>query len=167
MTKINFLLVIKVLFLVAVANSAPVFAKRIFGNKFSCPVDGGLILSDGSEIFGKSKTIRGIVVSIASTVLFSSFLGLTFSEGVCVAVAAMVGDLLSSFLKRRLKIPSSGMALGLDQLPEALLPALALRWIHGWPVTFAEAFVIGGLFFMGELIASRLFFALKIRDRPY
>jgi hypothetical protein len=167
MTNIDLLLVIRVLLLVVVANSAPVVAKKLFGNKLSCPVDGGLTLSDGREIFGKSKTTRGIVVSIVSTVLSSSLVGVTYYEGACVALAAMAGDLLSSFFKRRLGVPSSGMALGLDQLPEALLPALALRWFLGWPVTFAEAFVIGGVFFLGELVASRLFYALNLRDRPY
>jgi hypothetical protein len=167
MANIDFLVVAKILFLVTVANSAPVVAKKLLGNKLAFPLDGGLVLPDGHELFGRSKTIRGIFASIIATALCASLIGQTFSEGVCVALAAMAGDLLSSFLKRRAKIPPSGMALGLDQFPEALFPAFALRWFLRWPVTFAEIIVVGVVFFIGELIASRVFFALNLRDRPY
>jgi hypothetical protein len=65
-----------------------------------------------------------------------------------------------------LELKPSGMALGLDQFPEALFPAFALRWFLGWPVTFAEIIVVGVAFFICELIASRVFFAFNLRDRP-
>jgi hypothetical protein len=39
----------------------------------------------------------------------------------------MIGDLFSSFCKRRFGLPSSSRARGLDQIPEALLPLLACR----------------------------------------
>jgi hypothetical protein len=39
----------------------------------------------------------------------------------------MAGDLLSSFVKRRLNLPPSSRATGLDQIPESLLPALVCR----------------------------------------
>ena len=77
----------------------------------------------------------------------------------------MLGDLLSSFCKRRLRMASSSMALGLDQIPEALLPLLlvadrlALSWAAiGWTV-------IG--FIVLELVLSPIFFWLGIRNRPY
>ncbi|MFO1126765.1 MAG: CDP-archaeol synthase [Methylocystis sp.] len=77
----------------------------------------------------------------------------------------MVGDLFSSFLKRRLKIPPSSMAIRLDQIPEALLPALVARCVL--PLTLLDITAIVFVFFIAELLISRLFFALKIRDQPY
>jgi CDP-diglyceride synthetase len=167
MANIDPLIVSKILLLVAVANSAPVAAKKLLGNKLACPVDGALVLPDGQRLFGRSKTIRGIVASIVATALCSSLIGLSFFVGACLGIMAMAGDLLSSFMKRRMKIAPSGMALGLDQLPEALLPAYASRWLLWPPVTFTEIVIIGILFFVCELIASRIFFALKLRDQPY
>ena len=38
--------------------------------------------------------------------------------GLLVAATAMAGDLLSSFLKRRLALAPSSQAIGLDQIPE-------------------------------------------------
>src|SRR6478736_778738 len=42
---------------------------------------------------------------------------------------AMAGDLFSSFVKRRLHLASSSMAIGLDHIPESLFPLLASRWL--------------------------------------
>ena len=47
--------------------------------------------------------------------------------GLLVAVGAMAGDLLSSFIKRRMAVAPHGVVLGLDQLPEALLPLLLVK----------------------------------------
>ena len=77
----------------------------------------------------------------------------------------MLGDLISSFSKRRLGLPASAMALGLDQIPESLLPLIAL-----WPIlalSLADAVVILAAFFAGELLLSRLLYRLHVRDRPY
>ena len=48
-------------------------------------------------------------------------------HGVVIGATAMAGDLLSSFCKRRLKLAPSSQALGLDQIPEVLLPAVVSR----------------------------------------
>jgi hypothetical protein len=42
-----------------------------------------------------------------------------------VAFMAMLGDLFSGFVKRRLGMGPSDKALGLDYVPESLLPLLA------------------------------------------
>ena len=77
----------------------------------------------------------------------------------------MAGDLLSSFIKRRLGWPPSSMALGLDQVPESLFPTLLIMHPLGLEVVDLIALVIA--FFVGELGLSRLLFKLRIRDEPY
>ena len=82
-----------------------------------------------------------------------------------MAAAAMIGDLLSSFIKRRLDMPPSSQALGLDQLPESLLPLLAgcrALSLSGLDIILAVA-----IFFIGELFFARLFYRLGLRDQPY
>lgn len=77
----------------------------------------------------------------------------------------MVGDLFSSFVKRRLGIPPSGRAVLLDQLPESLLPTLVL--LYWLPLNVAEAGVAVLLFFCLGLPLSWLLFQLGIRKQPY
>jgi CDP-diglyceride synthetase len=165
MGTVNLLLIAKVLFLLAMANGAPVIGKRILGDKMAFPIDGGLMLSDGQPLFGKSKTIRGVVLALVVTTMLAPLVDLEFMKGAMVSAAAMIGDLLSSFLKRRLKIPPSGMTIGLDQIPEALLPALVVRC--ALPLTSWDIAAIVSIFFVADLLFSRIFFALKIRDQPY
>jgi hypothetical protein len=60
---------------------------------------------------------------------------------------------------------SSSRASGLDQVPESLLPLLACRDLLG--LTGAEIVVCVVMFVVGEVVLSRLLFALRLRDRPY
>ena len=165
MGPVHLLLIAKILFLLAMANGAPVIGKRILGDKMAFPIDGGLILGDGQPLFGKSKTIRGLVLAVLVTTMLAPLVDIKFMNGAIVSAAAMMGDLLSSFLKRRLKIPPSGMTVGLDQIPEALLPALVARCVL--PLTSLDIAAIVSIFFVGQLFFSRIFFALKIRDEPH
>jgi CDP-2,3-bis-(O-geranylgeranyl)-sn-glycerol synthase len=77
----------------------------------------------------------------------------------------MAGDLLASFIKRRLGLAPSSQAVGLDQIPESLLPMLAGRLFM--PVTGLDIAVTTLLFFVGEVILSRLLYKWHVRDRPY
>jgi hypothetical protein len=75
------------------------------------------------------------------------------------------GDLLSSFLKRRLALAPSSQAIGLDQIPESLFPLLACRQELG--LTAADIIMGVAIFFAGELSLSRVLCRLRFRDRPY
>jgi CDP-2,3-bis-(O-geranylgeranyl)-sn-glycerol synthase len=77
----------------------------------------------------------------------------------------MAGDCLSSFVKRRLGLESSAMALGLDQIPEALLPAISMRTYVRLSVIDIGAIVL--IFSVGALALSRVFFRLGLREQPY
>ena len=120
---------------------------------------------DGEPLFGKSKTIRGVLVSFVAASIAAPLLGLDWRIGALAAGGAMAGDLLSSFIKRRMKLPPHSMAPGIDQAPESLLPLIfcmvPLR------LTLADVLVATALFWIGEIILSRALFSLKIRERPY
>ncbi len=159
------LLIFKLLILLAVANGVPVLAKRLFGNRPSYALDGGARFIDGRPLFGASKTWRGLLLSIVVTTAVSPLLRLEFASGFLVGLGAMVGDLLSSFTKRRLGIKPSNKATGLDQVPESLLPAI-MCWKH-LSLSAVDVMIVVAIFFVGEIILSRLMFSLHIRDRPY
>lgn len=159
------LLILQLLILVAVANATPVVAKKVLGGVLDRPLDNGAMFFDGRPLLGSSKTIRGIVVSVLATPLAAALVGLGWQIGLLVAVAAMIGDLLSSFIKRRFGFPPSSMAIGLDQIPESLLPFLAARLLL--QVTFLDVAIGTAIFFVGSLAVSRILFKLHVRDEPY
>jgi CDP-2,3-bis-(O-geranylgeranyl)-sn-glycerol synthase len=153
------------LVLLTLANGAPVIAKRVFGPRFAWPLDGNAEFIDGRPLFGRSKTIRGIVCSLATTAVAAPLIGADFATGLVAAFAAMAGDLLSSFVKRRLGLAPSSQAIGLDQVPESLFPLIACRELLGLDNADIAAGV--GIFFIGELALSRLLYRLHVRERPY
>ena len=158
-------LILQLLILLAVANGTPVLAKTILGDRLARPLDGGTVLVDGRPVFGPAKTIRGIVLALLATPLAAALMGLPWRLGALVAALAIAGDLFSSFVKRRLGLPSSSMAIGLDQIPESLFPLLAARLFV--PVSFLDVIVGIAIFFAGEIVLSRILFHLNLRDRPY
>ncbi len=157
---------IDLLLLVLAANGAPLLAERLLGPVADWPLDFNFRLPvDQRPLFGAHKTFRGIIASLAATPLLALLLGLPALAGVEAALFAMLGDLCSSFCKRRLGLHSGAMALGLDQIPESLFPALALRTelgLRGWDIGIFVAVFIGL-----ELVLSRILFHLNLRKQPH
>jgi CDP-archaeol synthase len=158
-------LLLQLLILLVVANGTAVVAKKLLGTAFGRPLDGGALFVDGQPIFGPSKTIRGIVVSVLATSICAALMGLGWKVGTLVATFAMVGDLFSSFVKRRLRLPSSSMAIGLDHIPESLFPFLASRLLL--PLSIFDIVAGVMIFVVGALILSPLLFKLNLRDEPH
>lgn len=149
--------------LALVANGAPVLASRIVPHWLAVPVDQGLVLRDGRRLLGESKSWRGIGAAVLVTALAAALFGLSWQLGAAAGLAAMAGDLASSFIKRRLGMASGDMALGLDQFPEALFPTLVLMGPLG--LSAGQALLAVLLFFVIGIPLSLLLFRLGLRKR--
>lgn len=156
---------LQLLILVGIANGAPILADYLLQQRFATPLDVDRCFIDGRPLFGRSKTYRGILAALLATGLASGAMGLTVGLGVLVGAGAMTGDLLSSFLKRRLGMAPSSMALGLDQIPEVLLPLLLVQ--RQFALSYTEILKMSLLFLVFELLISRILFRLRIRKQPY
>jgi hypothetical protein len=159
------LAVLQSLVLISAANGAPVLFARMLGPRFARPIDGRIVSRDGRPMLGRSKTWRGLVSAFLLAVSVAVLIGLPWRLGALVAASAMAGDCLSSFVKRRLGLEPSSMALGLDQGPESLFPAVVCSAYL--PLGAIGVVLIVVVFFVGGLAMSRLFFVVGLRDRPY
>ncbi len=83
------------------------------------PIDFGKNFSDGNRIFGDGKTWRGFIIGSAAGILVGLVLiflqaryalaflpALTLPGVILFAVGALLGDMVKSFMKRRLGKPS-------------------------------------------------------------
>lgn len=156
---------LRLLLLIGVANVAPIAAKHVLGERWCAPLDGGWRFVDGRPLLGPSKTVRGVVAAVAATAAAAVVLGPSVAVGAVIGAAAMLGDTLSSFVKRRLGIASSARATGIDQIPEALLPLLVLRGTL--ELSALQIVGVTVAFFVLEMPLARLAFRLGLRDRPY
>ena len=118
---------LKLLILIVVANLAPIVGQRMLRNRFATPLDCGLHFWDGRPLLGPSKTWRGYVFSILITSACAWIEGLDVATGLVFALAVLLGDSVTSFIKRRLGLVPGGHAPGLDQVLESLLPLLVVQ----------------------------------------
>lgn len=151
--------------MLVLANGAPVVAARILGQRWSAAVDGGRLWRDGRPLLGESKTWRGVVSGALACGLFALITGMGLLFGLLFGLLGLIGDMISSFIKRRAGLVSSARAIGLDQIPEALLP-MVLAWYWLEVSGLAVAGVVG-LFTVSNILLSPLLFRLGIRHQPH
>lgn len=133
-------------------NFLPFLAHLLLGERWAWPLDASRRLWDGRPILGSHKTLRGVLAALAGGTVAAPLLGLPWTTALLAAALAMLGDLLTSFLKRRLEQPSGKPIFALDQgleggLPLLVLaPAMGLSWWQGplaWvmfmPLSYAGA----------------------------
>lgn len=154
-----------IVFLLLVANGSPILAECLLRKKLSIALDTGLLFTDGQPIFGTSKTVRGIAASIIGTAVAALVIGQSPTIGLVLGTAAMIGDLASSFMKRRLRLAPTSRSTGLDYVPEALLPALVLAAFSD--LTAADVVAITAIFVLSAIIISPVLHTFGIRKQPY
>jgi len=146
------MLFIKLLILIWFINFVPPFVAQIFETKWNRPVDGGYCFIDGKQLFGGHKTIRGVMAGIISGGVIGLIVGLPLWIGLGAGFLSMVGDLLSSFLKRRLSLPDGEAVPALDQVPEGLLPFILIAPHYALSAKFVLLFI--GVFVLGAYCGS-------------
>lgn len=153
------------LLLIIIANGAPILIQVLLKDFFNTAVDFGVTLPDSQPIFGPSKTWRGVLAAIATTPVVAWLLGYSPETGLLVALYAILGDLSSSFIKRRLGMAPSSMALLLDQIPECLFPALMV--METFHLDIPSVMLLTLIFVITELALSHVLFNWGLRKRPY
>jgi CDP-2,3-bis-(O-geranylgeranyl)-sn-glycerol synthase len=117
----------RALLMLIAANSAPWLLARLLGRRWALPLDLGLTLADGQRLLGAHKTWRGLAAGVIASASVGRLLGMEWWLGAGVGVLSLLGDAVSSAIKRRFRrLPGSEVPI-VDQLPEALLPLLLLR----------------------------------------
>jgi CDP-2,3-bis-(O-geranylgeranyl)-sn-glycerol synthase len=157
-----------------VANAAPV----VFGGGY--PLDAGKLFLDGKPLFGSNKTIRGFFAGLLVGTLSGFVLGSLYQLegfpknflfqynlllGFMLSLGALTGDLLHSFLKRRLNIsPGSPLPVA-DQL-DFVLGALLFSVVI-YPPPWLSALIILALTPPIHLLTNFLAYLIGVKKTPW
>ena len=117
---------LKILLMLWAVNFTPPILSLLFKERCQKPIDLGHRMKDGQPLFGPHKTIRGVVGAVVAGAIAGGLMGFPVVIGLSCGVLSMIGDLISSLIKRRLGKPSGSVVAGLDQLPEGAFPLLLL-----------------------------------------
>lgn len=145
---------LKAFVLLGAAHTAPWAAAYLLGQRLRAPIDAGMTFKDGRRLLGAHKTWRGVVAATLTCALAGALLGYPVPLGIAFATLAMAGDAASSLIKRRLRLEPGAECPGLDQLPEALTPLLALSAPLG--IGVGAVCTLTGVFTLADLAAMPL-----------
>jgi CDP-2,3-bis-(O-geranylgeranyl)-sn-glycerol synthase len=146
-------LVSHLVLLLIIANGTPALLGLLLRSRWNRPLDNHCRFLDKRPLLGASKTLRGLIGSVLVTALLAPLFELSVLEGARFALLAMLGDLASSFIKRRLDIASSRSVPLLDQLPESLLPLWGMHTVLG--ASAVEIALAVMIFTVIDLLLSR------------
>jgi CDP-diglyceride synthetase len=135
--------------LLGLAHTTPWAAGYLLGPRLGAPIDAGMKLADGRRVLGDHKTWRGLIAGVLTCALAAALLGYSVGLGIAFAILALAADAASSFIKRRLRLEPGAELPGLDQIPEALAPLLALSAPLG--ITVGAAWILTGVFMLADL----------------
>ena len=158
-------MLVELLLLIVIANGAPVLVSYLFQHRASLAIDFGLLLADKNPCLGTNKTWRGLLSSMIATTLLAKLLGVDYFTGLQVSVLAMLGDLFSSFIKRRLGKKPGTRFLLLDQIPESLLPAVLL--MRQFSLDWGQVMVLVLAFIIIGQCLSFILYRLGVRKKAY
>ena len=140
------------------ANAAPV----VLGG--GPPLDGGGKWLDGKPFLGSHKTLRGCIVGILAGIFVGAFQG-NILAGLTQGVGAILGDLISSFLKRRWDIAPGESSPLLDQLDFILMAIIISQ-----PFTrasFTEMILIIIITIPIHYIMNYISWLVKMKEHPW
>ena len=156
----------KLLIILFVANSTPLLLSAFSPAAAGTRMDNGRKLLDGYPLLGKNKSLGGFLSGVTAGGLIGYLIGMQLAMSLLIALVSMLGDLFTSFIKRRLSLGAGETVYLFDHLFEGLFPLLLCKWAYGlsWPLllTLLLSFIVLG--HLGSMMREKLFrFAVKSR----
>jgi len=162
-----------------IANAFPV----IFGG--GLPIDAGRKFLDGKPVFGSHKTVRGFVAGLVAGVLvsaaqtfvlqfwaesdFARLLPFQFNLliGSMIALGALIGDLVHSFVKRRIGLVEGAPLPLADQLDFVVGAILFSALVSGSLPPLLTVFLIFVITLPLHLLTNFIAYLLGVKKAPY
>ncbi len=129
------------------------------------PLDGGRTWRDGEPILGDHKTVRGTLSGIAAGIL-TGLLQQAPLRGVLLAVGAISGDLIVSFIKRRLKLKPGALFPLADQMDFIVFAVILLSLFQPLP-TWDRIIAILVATLPIHYLTNVLAWLLKLKSNPW
>jgi CDP-2,3-bis-(O-geranylgeranyl)-sn-glycerol synthase len=170
-----------------VANGFAVFSKAV---KNRHPIDGGRLFRDGNPVLGRGKSWEGFMIGVISGVCIGFLQYLTapvlldlivqhitlptelypivyvsILQVFLIALGALIGDLIGSFIKRRLDISRGRSAPILDQLDFLIAAILLGMLVNPLPLVFVLFLLVVTPII--HLTANVIGYLLKLKQEPW
>ena len=149
------------------ANGAPVVVK---GRR---PIDGGRVFIDGRRILGDGKTWEGLAAGLAAGAAATAVIVYPLLGDVRLALAALLaavaglgGDMLASFVKRRLGLARGEPLPVIDQLDFFIAASLVLKLL-GVPITLLDVTTLAVVTYALHRATNYAAYKLGLKSVPW
>jgi len=146
-----------------IANMTPLILSKVVHRRR--PLDMGKNWIDGKRVFGDNKSVEGFVAGTLAGLVVGLFLGNPL-RGFLMGLGAMTGDVLGSFIKRRLDISQGEPAPLLDQYL-FILVALFFSYLAGYMTTSDQLVVMLVATPILHVSSNYVAYLLRIRQKPF
>ena len=149
-----------------VANGVPVILK---GKR---PIDMGKNWFDGRRILGDGKTWEGLVAGVTAGLVVGALEWVLIDErsyilyGLVGGLGAMMGDILGSFIKRRMGIPRGEPLPIIDQL-DFYFGATLLLYLVGVEMSIMIVTVLAIIIYFLHRITNHVAYRLGLKRVPW
>ncbi len=144
----------RALMMLSAANATPILVARLAQGRFATPLDFGCTLADGERLLGSHKTWRGFLSGVAACAAVGMLFGVSLKVGAAFGCVSLLGDALSSAVKRRLHAKPGTEYVGLDQIGEALLPLILFAKLLS--LNLADVLAVAFAFTVLDLATERI-----------
>ena len=159
-------------------NAAPLLLSSVYGKEHAHPLDMGRRFLDGRRILGDGKTVEGFLVGVICGIAFgltglfilSDNLALLLYKGASIGLFTMLGDIIGSFLKRRLGFRCGEHAPLLDQLTFIATCILLIKTIYPQSlicVDYSTLLVVFLATYVIHTVTNVIAFVLGIKTEPW
>ncbi|MHC1601528.1 MAG: CDP-2,3-bis-(O-geranylgeranyl)-sn-glycerol synthase [Candidatus Nezhaarchaeales archaeon] len=146
-----------------IANATPLILAKFMPKRR--PIDLGKCWLDGKRILGDSKSIEGFVSGTFAGFVVGALLNSPL-KGFLMGLGAMTGDVLGSFIKRRLSISQGEPAPLLDQYLFMLI-ALLFSGSAGYTPSMEQLIVILVVTPILYISSNYVAYLLKMKPKPF
>ncbi len=147
-----------------IANMMPALLHKFFG-RYNFPVDFGRNFFDGKRILGDGKTWNGLLAGVLAGTLMG-FLQGNYFAGFVLGTGALFGDLVKSFLKRRLGFARGKMWFPFDQI-DFVFGAFLFYYLFFREFILSTFVILIILTPVLHLLTNLIGFKLKLKKEPW
>lgn len=133
----------------------PLLLGRFFPKIAGGPLDNSHKLFDGYPVLGRHKTIGGFLCGVLTGGILGHLIGFSLILAMAVGFLSMLGDIFTSFIKRRLHLAEGTEVPVLDQVFESGAPLLLFHRVYSF--SWQTSMAVFVMFLVISWVGSKLF----------
>jgi len=147
-----------------IANIVPGLVKKM--GFLDYPIDFNKTFG-GKRVFGSHKTWRGLLFGILSASLITLLQSRGLLVGFIIGTGTLFGDLVGSFIKRRLGLKPGGKNLLIDEMPGTIFALVFAALFNLLTINIYQCLFLIIINLPLHILANKFWYKIGIKEVPW